>query len=338
MEEAPPGQVDSPRTTASEEHVSGLNLSLMSGPIVWAVDPFCDKADYEIQLNTAHVLQRTFPEREIHPVYVLSEESFSDRGFSNFLRPALKPLALKSLRALVDESEVELVRKPRVLVETGSSRAACARKLLRYATRVGASLVAVSATQRRRFSRLLVGSFPESVLSAHHVPVLLVGPAVERPIGSPRVIVFPTDFSDDCCEAFREIVSLAARLGAELHLFHKTVHSVDPVVQSGVHMLGGGWVSVEAYLGSDGVDHAADARSWIEEASRYGVKARFISENFREPTCDAIVEYVSKLSGTAPLVAMVSRAGQVSSWLLGSVTRDVIRMCSAPVYVATRAL
>jgi nucleotide-binding universal stress UspA family protein len=166
---------------------------------------------------------------------------------------------------------------------------------------------------------------------------LLVGPEVVRPMGQPRVIVYPTDFSSDCHDAFPEITKLAARLGAELHLFHKTIHSVDPVVQSGVHMLGGGWVSVEAYLGSGGTDHTSDAEDWICEAARSGVKARFISENFREPTCDAIVEYVSKLNGTSPLVAMVSRAGQVSSWLLGSVTRDVIRMCPAPVYVATRS-
>lgn len=335
MEEAPPGGFDIRESTDLRE--SGWPLLAPPGPIVWAVDPFCDSHDYDIQLTTAQALRRTFPESEIHPVYILSEDSFNDRGFSNFLKPALKPLAVKSLKALVADADLDLVRKPRVLTETADSRAAWARKLLRYARRIGASMLAVSTTQRRRFSRLLMGSFPESVLAAHHCPVFLVGPEVSTPPSPPKVIVYPTDFSSDCLEAYPEIVSLAARLRAELHLFHKTVHNVDPIVQSGVHLLGGGWVSVEAYLGSTGPDHTSDALRWLEQAARAGVRARFISENFREPTSDAIVEYVRKLSGASPLVAMVSHAGQVSSWLLGSVTRDVLRTCPAPVYVATRS-
>ncbi|MES2963236.1 MAG: universal stress protein [Bdellovibrionota bacterium] len=320
------------------ERTTGLGSILQPGPIVWAIDPFCDRNDYEIQLNTADTIRRMYPESEIHPVYVLSEETFNDRGFSNFLRPALKPLALKSLRAFIKEANVELVRKPRVLVEEAASRAACARKLLRYAGRIGAAGLAVSATQRRGLARFLVGSFSEAIMSAHHLPVTVVGPVTTRPMGSPKVIVYPTDFSGDCFEAFPEIVSLAAKLGAELHLFHKTVHTLDPMVQSGVQMLGGGWVSVEVYFGGEPRDHSNEAKAWIDEASRSNVKARFISENFREPTSDAIVEYVRKLSGASPIVAMVSRAGQVASWLLGSVTRDVIRTCPAPVYVAARPL
>ncbi|MEK7358493.1 MAG: universal stress protein, partial [Bdellovibrionota bacterium] len=215
-----------------------------------------------------------------------------------------------------------------------SARTACARILLRYSRRIGASVLAGSATQRRRMSRFFLGSFSEALLNSHEIPLLVTGPATVRPIGSPRVIVYPTDFSEDCAHAFPEIVSLATTLEAELHLFHKTVHNLDPIVQSGINVLGGGWVSFEAYLSSPPNDHLKDAEAWIAQASHSGVRAHFISENFSEPTSDAIVEYVRKLDGANPLVAMVSRAGQVASWLLGSVTRDVIRTCSAPVYVA----
>jgi nucleotide-binding universal stress UspA family protein len=315
------------------------DLVLEQVPIVWAIDAFPDQM--ELQLKTASALKNIFPNNPIHPIYVLSEESFTERGFSGFLKPALKPMAFKAVLQLLSEvrffnSNLNL-RKPRILIESSASRAACARKLLRYTRKIGAGIIALSSHGRHGISRFFVSSFSNSVMDSTSLPLLFMGPSAERLRSKPRVIVFPTDFSPACERAFDAILHLAKWMEAEIHLFHKTVHDLDPIAQSGVTMLGGGWVSVEAYLDQEASQHGSEAKAWIERAERMNVQTRFISEKFREPISEAIVEYVSALDEPPALIAMVSQTGPLASAFLGSVTRDVIRLSPCPVYIAPRA-
>jgi nucleotide-binding universal stress UspA family protein len=314
-------------------------------PIVWAIDAFPDQL--ELHIKSAAALQALFPKTTIYPVYVLSEESFTDRGFSTFLKPALKPMATKSLRRLISQIEnfslqADMRRhlqthleKPRVLVESSASRPACARKLLRFAEKIGAGQIALGSHARNGLSRLFIGSFSESLLDHSSLPVLVSGPRCNEMKSEPEVIVFPTDFAPSGDPAFQQVLSFAARTKAELHVFHKTTYAPDIFVQGGVQLLGGGWVTIDPYLSPE--EHFdSQAQYWLNEAARRGVKTRIISENFREPTSQAIVEYVSHLGDRSALVAMIyhdTRVGAVTGALLGSVTRDVIRSSTCPVYL-----
>jgi nucleotide-binding universal stress UspA family protein len=109
------------------------------------------------------------------------------------------------------------------------------------------------------------------------------------------------------------------------------------MVQSGVNMLGGGWVSVDAYVEPTPEDHRAEAKRWQQRASEEGVHCVFKSENFREPLSDAIVEYVRSLDEASVLISMISHTGNMQAAILGSVTRDVIRQSPCPVYIAGRS-
>lgn len=309
-------------------------LSWDQPPIIWAVDAFPD--DPEFQSRTLRVLRSAFPETPIHPVFVMSEDGFSDRGISTFLKPALKPMAIKGLRHVLQETGFDGFKKPRVLVESSASRGACARKLLRYAERIGAQMIALGTHARRGLSRFFTGSFSEAVMSASKVPVIMTGPEIREAQRPPRAVVFPTDFSPLSRFAFVEVIDLAKKFDAEIHLFHKSIHPIDPIVQSGVHMLGGGWVSVEAYLSQPVESHEKEVKDWMKFAQSSGVTSRFVSENFREPTSEAIVEYARRIDSFSPWVAMVLQTGPVASWLLGSITRDVLRTSPYTVYVASR--
>jgi nucleotide-binding universal stress UspA family protein len=325
------------RTAKPESSRSGLDgLLLDRVPIVWAIDAFPDQA--ELQLKTAAALQKIFPLNPIHPIYVLSEESFTERGFTGFLKPALKPMAFKAVLQLISQVRFLNFRKPRILIESSASRAACARKLLRYTKKIGAGVIALSSHGRHGFSRFFVSSFSNAVMDSTSLPLLFTGPNAERLHAKPKVIVYPTDFSPACEQASDSILELAHWMGAEIHLFHKIIHDLDPITQSGVNMLGGGWVSVEAYLQQEANDHEAEARSWIQRARARNVQTRFISENFREPISEAIVEYVSALDEPPALIAMVPQTGPLASAFLGSVTREVIRLSPCPVYIAPRAM
>lgn len=309
-------------------------LSLQNLPIVWAMDAFPDHAD--LQMRTSVILQKLFPLSPIYPVYVLSEESFTDHAVRSNMRASLKPLASSALSALLADVRFLDLKKPRVLIESSASRPTCAKRLLRFAERIGAGLIAISSHGRKGISKFIVGSFSEAVLDHARLPVLINGPKTLQPSRKPSAILFPTDFSESCRLAYPKVLELCQRFGAELHIFHKVVHPMDPIVQSGVHMLGGGWVSVEAYFNQPANDHHEDAEAWIRQAESFGVRARFAPENFREPISEAIVEYENKFSSASPLIVMVSQAGPFASALFGSVTREVIRLSSCPVYLVPR--
>jgi nucleotide-binding universal stress UspA family protein len=299
--------------------------------IIWAVDPFAN--DDGLQATTLSILTHSFPSAPIYPVYVLSEEAFHEHGDSIFLRPALKPLALKELDALTAQTASGNIKAPRVLLESSASRASCARKLLKFSDRIGAAMIALSTHGRNPLSRFFIGSFSEEMIHSSDIPLLFTGPETKPIETSPKVVVFPTDFSVECAKALNGIISLASRLGAELHLFHKTVHTIDPVLQSGVHVLGGGWVSLESFWSDENDSYKEDADLWIERAETQGVKAKFVSERFTEPVHRSILDYVSHLESESPVLAMVSHGGTVASRLLGSVTKEVIRRSPCPVYV-----
>ncbi|MES2856770.1 MAG: universal stress protein, partial [Bdellovibrionota bacterium] len=97
----------------------------------------------------------------------------------------------------------------------------------------------------------------------------------------------------------------------------------------------GGWVSLESVLNDEEVSDTGEteAKKWIERANLMGVEAQFVSEPFKELTSQAIVDYVSLIESRVPMLAMVSHTGPMAGWLLGSVTKDVIRRSPCPVYV-----
>ncbi len=330
------------RSTFATDHTD----LTQSTPVIWAIDAF--PSDLEMQLKTAAALQRVFPSTPIHPVYVLSEDFFMDRGYSPYLRPALKPMAFKAVLRILSETNLVHVKKPRILIEPTSSKAACARRLVRYARKLGAVGIAVGSHARRGLSRFFNGSFSEEIMNSSETPLLIAGPHADekgerrdeqsRFLGEgPKTIVFPTDFSPACAQAYDQLLTIAMRTGAEIHLFHKQTYAVDPYVQGSMHMLGSGWVSIDALTTDIPEDNSREINAWTQAAADSGVPIRLVNENFREPTSEAIVEYVRSLNDASVLLAMVSQTGPVASALLGSITRDVIRMSTCPIYLVPRA-
>ena len=317
--------------------------TIQVAPIVWAIDAFPD--DLELQLKTATALASAFPETPIHPVYVLSEDSFLDRGYSTYLRPALKPMAFKAVLRILSETNLSNLRKPRILLEASPSRTACAQRLLRFSKKIGASTIAVGSHARRGLTKFFAGSFTDELIEANQIPILIAGPhsQLRNPLApirqiqeNPKTIVFPTDFSPACSSAFSRILHIARAMDAEIHLFHKQVYTIDPYAQSGMTSFASGWISMDSYMPEMIEDHSADVNLWKKQADEMNVAIRFVSENFREPTPDAIVDYVRSLHDSSVLLAMVSQTGPLAAALMGSVTRDVIRTCPCPIYVAPR--
>ena len=304
----------------------------MKQTIVWAIDAFPDS--FGLERRMASALRALFPSCVLIPVYVLSDQSFAARGFSRLLRSALKPAALKSMSKLVADVRGLEVKKPRILCEASASQDECAHKLVRFAYKVHADLIAVGSHGRTALSRLLGLSFSEAVLTLSRIPVLIAGPSANPCLSPPQSIVFATDFSAACAGALDGILNLAEGFGAELHLFHKNSDPLDVLRAPAVSVFADTpWPVPTASTPGDERCRFS-ARGWLSRAEAKGVKTHLACENFREPTSRAIVQYLSRLGDASAVVAMVAQAGVFAGAFLGSVTREVIRQSPYPVYIA----
>lgn len=302
--------------------------------VVWALDAF--SKDVESHARTAHAIRAHAPDCEIQPVYVLSEDVFSARGYSSFLRAALKPRARHNLLALLEHdllAEVKksgLLRTPRILVETSAEASRCTGKLLRYAKRKGATCVAIGTHARGALSRWFAGSFAETLIRESRIPLLIAGPRQQDSLRPPRALVVPTDFHPDDREAFEDLVRLARRRELALHLFHHAPTSFE--TWTAASLITDTWVSVDAFFDEDEVQ---EAKRWLKTTTDAGVETHLTTpppdhDSFTE----ALLDYARGLGEIGPVIAMLNAT---SAGLPARLTRDLIRTSPYPLYIAGHA-
>lgn len=85
---------------------------------------------------------------------------------------------------------------------------------------------------RSATNRFLVGSFAEAFFTRARRPVLLVSPHTAGPVAY-DTIVFGTDLSEACAEAFNRLLPIAQLLQAHVHLEHQlVVRELSPFMKS----------------------------------------------------------------------------------------------------------
>ncbi len=297
--------------------------------IIWAVDAFPEN-EY-LHERAAIALQAMGGEHHILPVYALSPDSMNWNGeFIGDWTARFKPIADDTLKAQLERLNVRGQMKPHVIVQPQASRKATVSRFLHFAEKVKADMIVAGTHSRTGIRRWILGSFAEMLLHQSQIPVLMVNPH-NRPVFRFKNVIFGTDFSESCQRQYPKVLKFAQEIGAELHLFNKVPHPIEPLVQSGVYLLGGGWISLDQYMVEETSERNRSAEKWIIEAERWGVTARFVSENLGDSAAEAIVNYARRLDSA--VIAMISQTGPVMSALLGSVTREVVRIAPCPVFV-----
>jgi nucleotide-binding universal stress UspA family protein len=299
--------------------------------IIWAVDVFQDLRGGETAIvKTLKNLQRTTGAKII-PVYVLSPEQL-DVGieFSPPWEDYYVPAARKALEQYLKDAGVPNIGTPKVLVHSRPSVTGSTQMLANYAKLEGADMIAVSSHGRKGLARIFMGSFAESLLLQSVVPTLVIGPHTEA--GEPtQNILFPTDLEEAGFPAFRRAVDLARELKVKVTLLHSLPDPIEPVFQSGVYLLGGGWVPVSTYYGQEQAKRAEIAQSWVKRAEARDVSIEVIIDRQSHSILSSILEHSKSLANC--LVTMPAYSGAISSALLGSITRQVVRNATCPVWV-----
>lgn len=305
--------------------------------IVWAVDVFEDPAG---PLDSvAQVVRRLQWKGQvaIQPVHVLSPTELNlSSELPSFWVAEYLPSARQSIQRFIRELGLLGIEPPEVLVQPVASTAKAAAALLDYAERVGAEMVLVGTHARRGISRILLGSFAESLLLRSRIPVLSVSSRLKGEVDFGRALL-PTGFGVQAKEIFRRAVRLAKGLGSSITIYHAIPRPIEPVYHSGIYMLGAPymasppWLTLQDFHQREADRQRQHAEAWARWARNQGVAAEAWVEKDVVRVAESILE--AARARNAGWIAMGAYHGPWAAALLGSITRRVVREAECPVWV-----
>lgn len=292
--------------------------------VVWAVDPFHDHL--KTQRKTLQAIGEVYgPSVQIVPASVLRAGSYNPHN-RQFLEKwaQLFDAARESLDRLVDGIDLAGLERPRILSHESASVTDAVRTLVHFAIAEGAEAIAVCSHGRTGLSRLILGSFTETIVLQSPLPILVVGP---KEIAEPKMemFLFPTDFSDPSKAVFQRLLDVAVLAEAHVRLFHK-IEYLYPAL---------GYPFVVPPVNADSLESLREevrerATPWLKLAESRGVRADAVVESGAESTLDSVLR-AAEPPGT--VIAMAALSGPVGAAIAGSLTRQTLRAAPCPVLV-----
>ena len=305
--------------------------------IIWALDPF-EKTDDTTGDLVSNLRQLAKAQgAKIEPVYVLSPDVidvnvvYPDTWFKKY-----RPITEKVIAQYLKSFDIPELLPPRILTERRGSIRAGTETLLKYAKKSGAQMIAVGTHARKGISRLLLGSFSETVILYSKIPVLVVGThsADGRAHQKIEEILYATDFSKNSSLLFEKVLKLAKSLQAKVTLLHAVPHPIEPVFQSGVYLLSGAWVTLPELLTSEEERKRALAKRYQEMAKRKNVVLKVVFDSDHTGVSQIILKNAE--SKKSNLIALAAESGLIKSALIGSIAREVVRTAPCPVWIVRK--
>lgn len=300
--------------------------------VLWAVDAFDDSPGArkrETQVLAGLGRKATL---EVYPVFVLSPSEVGVTAeVSGVWAETYGPLAKKALDVQVERTGVLALRESRVILQNRRSIRSSAGALTKLASAEGFDLILAGSHGRTGLGRMLLGSFAEALLSSADVPVLIVGQQARSWTEGPERILLPSDLLDLDSKLFNRVFDFAKTQGARVTLLHSVPRPVEQMVQSGVFLLGGGWMPGPLYLEKEYRSQKDRTRHVLNQAERQGVPCEAVVDDAALSVTESILRHAEQLE--VGLIAMNAESGPVASALLGSITRQVVRSAPCPVLV-----
>ena len=267
----------------------------------------------------------SYEDVKVTPVSVVPEASFMGSTL-----PGYKKAMVERVIEICDEVDLDSGRLPVVLTSRSSFTRAHAKKLSQFAQRRSADLVVMGTQARTGASRFFWGSFAETFLISSKVPVLSVNPICRVP-RKWKKITFPTTFDRHVKKSFKRVLELAKSSEASIDVVYQAKYPLNPSAEYRKFMGKKAQVSMAAYIRKERQEVTKKFKALEQQAKAKGVKIDFIFGGDVTPISDAILEHVKK-SGS-DLIALSAMAGPLDVFVLGSISRQIIRRATVPVWV-----
>jgi nucleotide-binding universal stress UspA family protein len=205
----------------------------------------------------------------VEAVYVLAESDQYPLFNQSYTR------AYDFLKARIREMDLGIEVELRVLWDREGWVHHPAEILANHAEESNADLILVSSHGRRWFSRMVLGSFAEKLLSLASIPVLFFG-HLPDPHESLRRMMFTTDFSDSSRLAFEWFLEQVKPISPEVIVFHAAHY---PNLITGMTLTGVGAYLPEEYwkVMKESLYH--EGENWVKIGESHGLRTRsLISE------------------------------------------------------------
>ncbi len=305
----------------------------VSKRIVWAIDPF--EASGQTQSHVVAILQKLSSEGAIvEPVYVLSPDEYEmNVEFNAPWLKQIRPSVQKVLEHYLKEVKVADLCPAQIIVERKPSVTRAVWALIAYAKRAKADMILVGTHARKGIQRFFLGSFAETLLLHSDLPVLVVGPHADsrRIAAETSRILFATDFASASLPTFKRVLALAKSRGSKVTLFYSLPHVTEAVFQSGICLAGGVPILFPDFLTKDEQSKRKIAERYVQMGHKLGIEIEIRFNSSHINTAQGIVEHAE--SEHMDLIAMAAQSGVVSTSLLGSTSRQVVRSAPCPVWV-----
>jgi nucleotide-binding universal stress UspA family protein len=302
--------------------------------IVWAVDVFeKNRRMHRLAARTLkEIIKRTGA--IIDPVYVLElDDSDIPFEFNDTILKNYRDAASKALKQLITETGLNHLpqcTQGHILTEDlyrlrFDSRVSL---LTHYAASVGADAILVPTHGRSGIKRVILGSFAETLLLRSPLPILTVSPFIKKIYPWNRIL-FPTDLNQGAKPVLGAACAVAQEFKSQLFVYHCFSPPFEPILQSSVYLLSGSWVPLFPHFGQAMDQKIQKLRAWKRWLTKKGVNAEYVVHTATGSTYEAILDFAKEKK--ASLIVMEQKSGAISSALLGSLVRQIVRHAPCPV-------
>jgi nucleotide-binding universal stress UspA family protein len=286
--------------------------------IVWAMDPY----ELDLRPSTAVLDQlRTLANGSLAAVTPIFVHGL-DVGNATTETKTLQDYA----RSFISEP----LGTPEVLYAGSSSKNDWIETLLSFAETKNAEMIVLTSHGRSGLSRLVLGSFAESLLEHSKLPILFLQKAVV-PGHQLQKALFTTDFSAESKAALERFLQLFGNHLSEITLFHTVVLPEEVIGMSGA--AGVPVIFPESYI-EDQIQWAKkESGLWLEQARKSGVTAQ-LSAKIEDASVLHASASIQKFvqANQIGLVGATSHRGSVGKFIFGSVTQDLLVSGQLPVW------
>lgn len=227
-------------------------------------------------------------------------------------------------------------KMPHLILQPLHSLKASVLEVLKFAENNDFQIITVISHLKHQEKHLsFPGSFIESLFNLSRIPILVIS-ALNPTQKKFKKLLFTTDFSIACDASFKKTLELAKMLNATVDVLHIS-NAVGSIQSKSLDLdlvspaISGMWPQIDSYLQELQKQNELKAKEMIEFAKSHDVKCQVYFEKLDKKMPQKILAVSKKLA--PDLLVVTNQSGALSSFFLGSVSKEILKKSSVPVLV-----